>query len=235
MTPSDVDLRSDGDPAAAWARSGMLWLTGRPDGEPLGAPRSLVERVEAWATELARRSAELGSPVVVDPLALLAQRAAVAGLARAGDVSCGGGSRLLASADGWVAASLARPTDWEAVAAWLGRPGPVAEGDWADVAAGVAGLGADELRAGAELLGLPVAVLGERERRRDPGGPGPTPSGIHGVDARRVGSAAAARAWAELVVVDLSSLWAGPLAGRLLARAGARVVKVESTTRPDGA
>ena len=213
----------------------MLSLTGRPDGEPLGAPRALVDGVRAWAGELARLSAELGVPVVVDPLALLAQRAAVAGLVRAGDVSCGGGSRLLACADGWVAASLARPADWEAVAAWLGRPRPVAEGDWAGVAAGVAGIGADELRAGAELLGLPVAVLGERQWRRDPGGPPHSPGAIHGVEVRRIGSAAAARSCTDLTVVDLSSLWAGPLAGRLLARAGARVVKVESTTRPDGA
>ncbi|MFA5886111.1 MAG: amidohydrolase family protein, partial [Acidimicrobiia bacterium] len=36
-------------------------------------------------------------------------------------------------------------------------------------------------------------------------------------------------------VVDLSSLWAGPLCGALLAAAGADVVKVESTARPDGA
>nr|WP_249420488.1 CoA transferase [Rhabdothermincola salaria] len=36
-------------------------------------------------------------------------------------------------------------------------------------------------------------------------------------------------------VVDLSSLWAGPLCGRLLAALGMEVVKVESTTRPDGA
>jgi crotonobetainyl-CoA:carnitine CoA-transferase CaiB-like acyl-CoA transferase len=35
--------------------------------------------------------------------------------------------------------------------------------------------------------------------------------------------------------VDLSSLWAGPLCGQLLAAAGADVIKVESTTRPDGA
>lgn len=35
-------------------------------------------------------------------------------------------------------------------------------------------------------------------------------------------------------VVDLSSLWAGPLCSRLLAEAGAHVTKVESTTRPDG-
>ena len=38
-----------------------------------------------------------------------------------------------------------------------------------------------------------------------------------------------------LLVVDLSALWAGPLCGGLLAGAGATVVKVESTHRPDGA
>ncbi|MGH8940506.1 MAG: CoA transferase, partial [Actinomycetes bacterium] len=37
------------------------------------------------------------------------------------------------------------------------------------------------------------------------------------------------------LVVDLTSLWAGPLCAHLLGRLGARVVKVESTTRPDGA
>jgi crotonobetainyl-CoA:carnitine CoA-transferase CaiB-like acyl-CoA transferase len=36
------------------------------------------------------------------------------------------------------------------------------------------------------------------------------------------------------LVADLSSLWAGPLCGQLLARAGAVVVKVESPSRPDG-
>jgi crotonobetainyl-CoA:carnitine CoA-transferase CaiB-like acyl-CoA transferase len=40
---------------------------------------------------------------------------------------------------------------------------------------------------------------------------------------------------ARPLVVDLSSLWAGPLAGSLLALAGARVIKVESLERPDGA
>ncbi|WP_433710402.1 CoA transferase [Nocardia sp. CA-084685] len=37
------------------------------------------------------------------------------------------------------------------------------------------------------------------------------------------------------MVVDLSSMWAGPLCAHLLGRAGARVIKVESTRRPDGA
>jgi crotonobetainyl-CoA:carnitine CoA-transferase CaiB-like acyl-CoA transferase len=47
-------------------------------------------------------------------------------------------------------------------------------------------------------------------------------------------SAPSARALIDLLVVDLSSMWAGPLCGRLLAAAGATVVKVETPTRPDG-
>jgi crotonobetainyl-CoA:carnitine CoA-transferase CaiB-like acyl-CoA transferase len=39
---------------------------------------------------------------------------------------------------------------------------------------------------------------------------------------------------ADALVVDLSSLWAGPLCGHLLVLAGARVVKLESLERPDG-
>jgi crotonobetainyl-CoA:carnitine CoA-transferase CaiB-like acyl-CoA transferase len=38
-----------------------------------------------------------------------------------------------------------------------------------------------------------------------------------------------------VVVVDLSSLWAGPLCTQLLAAAGATVLKVETVQRPDGA
>ncbi len=44
----------------------------------------------------------------------------------------------------------------------------------------------------------------------------------------------APRPLAGLLVADLTSMWAGPLCGQLLARAGAVVVKVESPARPDG-
>ena len=43
------------------------------------------------------------------------------------------------------------------------------------------------------------------------------------------------RSLRDAKVVDLSVMWAGPLCGDLLARAGAQVVKVESSSRPDGA
>ena len=45
----------------------------------------------------------------------------------------------------------------------------------------------------------------------------------------------AGRSLRDVKVADLSVMWAGPLCGDLLARAGAQVVKVESSSRPDGA
>ena len=42
------------------------------------------------------------------------------------------------------------------------------------------------------------------------------------------------RPLAGLLVADMTSMWAGPLCGQLLSRAGAVVVKVESPARPDG-
>jgi crotonobetainyl-CoA:carnitine CoA-transferase CaiB-like acyl-CoA transferase len=39
---------------------------------------------------------------------------------------------------------------------------------------------------------------------------------------------------ADIVVVDLSALWAGPLTAQVLTLTGCRVIKVESSRRPDG-
>jgi len=46
---------------------------------------------------------------------------------------------------------------------------------------------------------------------------------------------AAAPARTQPLVIDLASLWAGPLCTQLLGAMGARVIKVESVSRPDGA
>ena len=71
------------------------------------------------------------------------------------------------------------------------------------------------------LLDLPVARLGESRPRSA----GASPPPVHPREPRPV---------AGLLVADLSSMWAGPLCGQILAAAGATVVKVESPGRPDG-
>ncbi len=195
-----------------WAASGAMALTGRPD-EALGPPDGLVEGVEA----LARPFGDL------DALALLGERAAHMGLWRRGTTSCGGSCRLLRSGEGFVAVSLARDDDFEAVPAWIELDGArlTAPATWSAVADAVASRDVDELTARAALLGLPVARVGEA-------------AGAPGVVRTPLGPAPA-RDMAGVIVVDLSALWAGPLCGDLLAAAGASVIKVESTKRPDGA
>ena len=211
------------DAVSAWASRGAMYLTGPPGGPPLGPPAPLVPR-------LADAAAILGRWVAVDPLAVLTARAAIAGLTRRGQVSCGGGTRLLPTANGWLAVSLARPDDVELIPAWLGTGLPPAD-PWPVVRDAVARASTDDLVDRGVLLGLPIAALPEdpppAPRAPEPLAPLPcraTPLG----DARPAGSA-------DLLVVELASLWAGPLCGSLLARAGARVVKVESVRRPDGA
>ena len=216
---------SSGHWSAVWANSGVAGLSGRSDGPPLPVPQALVHATVAAAERIATASARLGSTVVVDGPALLGERAALAGLSRNGDISCGGATRLLATADGWIAVSLARRADLDAVPAWLecGELPAATDDVWSCVGAAASTRRSSELVERASLLGMPCAELGERDATEPP------------VIARRLGSWLATQRTRDLVVVDLSSLWAGPLCANLLGLAGARVIKVESTSRPDGA
>jgi hypothetical protein len=218
--PWTRDLDVEEDPVVAWARSGAMALTGRPDGPPLGPPSPLVPGLRAIADVLAERTGHTGPTVRVDPIALLGERAAMAGLRRGGAVSCGGGTRLLEAADGWIAVSLTRPEDLESVPAWLG-----VDATWPSISAAVADRSTADVVDQGVLLGLPVAALGTQ----------PVPPPGLPVTATRLSADPPARGVAGARVVDLTSLWAGPLCGSLLADGGARVTKVESTTRPDGA
>ncbi len=195
-----------------WALSGAMTLTGTPDC-PFGPPAGFVDGVDRLASSFRG----------LDGPALLGERAALMGLWRRGAVSCGGSCRLLPHAGGWAAVSLPRQEDRDLVPAWLELASmpPSEPAVWAAVARALAAPDSEPLHERAVLLGLPVARLGEA------GGPG--------VTWRRLGDAPALPSPRGLVVVDLSALWAGPLCGDLLGRSGARVIKVESRGRPDGA
>ncbi len=203
-------------PGKRWATSGLLALTGTR-AAPLGPPSALVPGID----KLAGRFASLDQ---IDPLALLGERASFMELSRAGTTSCSGGCRLMAVLDGWVAVSLVRPEDAESMPAWLELPqvppSDVSPALWSLVAEHVAQRQCDELIARAALLHLPVSALGMSPHR-------------DGVIPIRLGEAPP-RPPTNTVVIDLTSLWAGPLCGDLLAREGATVIKVESTARPDG-
>jgi crotonobetainyl-CoA:carnitine CoA-transferase CaiB-like acyl-CoA transferase len=226
-------MAGDGDTAARrWAASGAMALTGPVDGPPDVSPARVALAMDALAADIGRTTAAVGAAVEVDGAALLGERAAIAGLRRRGAVSCGGSCRLLPTADGGtVALSLARDDDWQLLPALFALVGatyhePRAGADgWAEVAAAVSRAAGDLIAAAAEL-GLPAARVGERTTA----GPLVTfaeePTPATGTVERRPG---------PLTVVDLSSLWAGPLCANLLGLAGALVLKVESPRRPDGA
>lgn len=197
-----------------WGASGLAQLTGLPSGRADFSRAAVLFHARATADHLTRR---LGA--IVDVAELLTGRAALLGLTRRGRVSAGGASRLVAARDGWCALTLSRPDDIDAVPALVESDG--AEKDpWVEVERWAANNDAAEVVERARLLGLPAAVLGETES---------APPNV-----RRIGPATAPRDPSRLLVVDLSSMWAGPLCGHLLRRAGATVVKVESRARPDG-
>jgi len=214
----------------AWAASGAMALTGRADGAALAVPAGVVTVLEAVGAQIAAISARQGDAVELDALALLGERAAISGFTRQGDRSCGGGTRLVRAADGWVAASLARADDVASVPAWLEVDDVWADEIWKVVTEESLGRSASALVARARLLGLPVSQLPSGPLR-----PAVGPLGDYPVVADVVGEDDRIVPLDDLVVVDLSSLWAGPLCTNVLRLAGARVVKVESTRRPDGA
>jgi hypothetical protein len=177
-------------------------------------PPAVLSRARAAA---AAASELLG--VSTDADEILTGRAALQGLTARGRISAGGATHLLAAADGWWALTLSRADDVAAVPALL-QTAALPEDLWPAIADWSTHRGAAEVVARARLLGLPAAALAE------------TPAAAPVT--RPLGRPAPPREPAGLLVADLSSMWAGPLCGQLLARAGAVVVKVENPARPDG-
>lgn len=200
--------------ATNWGSSGLAYLTGLPDGPADFSRARVLSRAQEVAAAVGDRWG-----IGVDAAGLLTGRAALRGLTRAGRVSPGGATRLLAARDGWCALTLSRADDLAAVPALL-QADDVPADPWPVLHRWTAARHVAEIVERAALLDLPVAGLGEVTA---------APPLL-----RRTGPRAPARSPRGLLVADLSSMWAGPLCGQLLARAGATVVKVESPRRPDG-
>ncbi|MGO9927175.1 MAG: CoA transferase [Mycobacterium sp.] len=200
--------------ANKWGSSGLAHLTGLPGGPPDFSRANVLARAEGVAAAVGSRAG-----VAVDAAGPLTGRAGLLGLTRGGRVSAGGATRLLAARDGWLAITLSRPDDVAAVPALL-HVDQVPTDPWPTLQRWAATSPVSAIIERAELLDVPAAALGETAA---------TPPRI-----RRIGARAPGRGLAGLLVADLSSMWAGPLCGQLLARAGATVVKVESPRRPDG-
>lgn len=240
--PRSDATRTD-DPAVMWAASGAAAISGPPPGGRLGPPDRLVAQLLSCGERIESTAARWGHTLDVDWLALLGERAAFDALVARGRTSCGGATRLVQCADGWVAISLARPSDTELLPAWLalaGDPDPwraprppamelpdagwrAPEATWESLATHVRGRSGAALSSAAGVVGLPVGVLGERSAGPDGG------VELHVVEPTRPDNSPPGR------VVDLSTLWAGPLCSSLFAACGAEVVKVSSRHRPDGA
>lgn len=224
-------------PAAEWAASGAMALTGAAEGPPRFAsgPLASVARGASLALQSLAGAKRFEG---LDAAALLGERAALSGLTRQGDRSAGGSARLLATRGGTLALNLPREDDWHLVPAWLEADLPKAahavvsesgrDAAWQQIATLVASREGTALVERGRLMGLAIA----RAHTPPESPPAPCTTFFELQGGTESEPAPDAR---RLRLLDLSNLWAGPLATSLLAMSGIEVLKVERPTRPDGA
>jgi len=172
---------------------------------------------------LDRLASATGSKAIadLDGATLLGERAILGGMPIAGRISAGGGCRLYDAAGDTIALNLARASDRELLPA-LFVTDELNPHDDVGIAARIADSDASALLARGRSMGLAIAAEHET-----------LPSGANPCIELGTGAPAITPRQRAPRVVDLSALWAGPLAAHLLWLAGADVVKVESRRRPD--
>ena len=195
-------------PALAYRRCALLQTTGLMLPLPLAAHADGALMALGAVSNKAEVLPQKGS-------ALLGERARLRQTVRQGRWCAGGYGRLLDTCDGRIALNLVRDDDWDLIPAWLEED----ISDWDGIADAVKKCSATLLAERAAELGLAVSV------DKLPSLP------ISWFQATTFTSGVAN---IRPLIVDLSGLWVGPLASSLLGMIGARVVKVESPTRPDG-
>ncbi len=200
-------------------------LTGPEHGAPLVPAFDAAAGIHELMEELRSSAMAFGAQLNLDA-SVLGGRAQLMTLRRGGEQSCTRSCRLLEARDGWIALSLPRPSDIEMLPAWLGIE--VDADPWAAAGLGVKRFDRAELTAMAEGLPLPFAALPDTAETVAPGEADVALACRSSIPGKAV-------ATHSPLAIDLSALWAGPLCGQLLRQTGARVIKVESTARPEPA
>jgi hypothetical protein len=201
----------------AWPTPVLADLAGPPTAMFKTLDMRWLHRFEATVGLVGWLTHQLGGPTGgPSGLSLLTERAPLLGHRGWGSTSAGGSCRIVRAIDGLVAVNLPRVSDIESVPAWLAAE--VGDNLWSGVETVCAYETTANLLERAQWLGLPIAAVGSADPEFVP--------------ADRAGPAVDVRQ--PPMVLDLSSMWAGPLCGWYLARSGADVLKVESAQRPDG-
>lgn len=171
---------------------------------------------------IARLASATGSRKLagLDGRTLLGERAMLANMKVPGRISAGGGCTLYAARGDTVALNLARAADRELLPA-LFETDELTTPDIATISAWIARSDATQLVERGRSMGLAIAAEHEQA------------SGVTMALQTITSDSASTAIRRPPRVIDLSALWAGPLAAHLLWLAGADVVKVESRSRPD--
>ncbi|MGL4565438.1 MAG: CoA transferase, partial [Halioglobus sp.] len=211
---------TDQHPARRWADSGLMALTGSsPVICPVPLPHCADGALDAFRA-LAGKTVLAG----VEGSQLLVERAAIGDHRAFASRSSAEHCHLLATLDGMIALNLARDEDWDLLPAWLSKE---RVHTWDSIRESLLTRMSATLVERGRLLGLAVC-----DALSIPDGPYPWIGLTRGTalpPSRRASRSGKPR------VIDLSSLWAGPLCSHLWQAAGAQVIKVESARRPDGA
>jgi len=207
-----VDQLSD-HPAIGWKRSGLLKTTG------LMFPAPVTAHADGVLMAL-KAIADNPKSLPKNGAVLLGERARLRRTIRKGRWCAGGYGKLMETADGRIALNLVREDDWDLVPAWLEDY----IDNWDGIESKVKKLKSDFLVERAAELGLAVS----KESLKNT----PNNSEIHGFHVKPFTPDFKIKN--QPLIVDLSGLWAGPLASSLLLRLGAKVIKVEGPNRPDG-
>ncbi len=194
-------------PALAWQRSALQAVTG------LVMPIPLASHADGALMALKAISPK-SDTLPMYGSQLLGERARLRGIKCEESMTAGGQGRLLETRDGRIALNLVRDDDWDLMPAWLEKNVTC----WPEIESRLLEKTASHWVERGVEMGLAIALEALAVKPKT-------------WFSKQVFKS---KTTCRPVIVDLSSLWAAPLASSLLSMSGARVLKIESPNRPDG-